>query len=166
MSDIFAPEVVDRLNGLLTDYVASSDDFIRRTLFIRTVISRYAGANRPLSGYFAVCGVMEIQWTILAQVLAPPLKQLPVASTSTGIFQSAHSVEAQASNTAWTSLMSKPCSGRDADSLDERVLSTIRKCLDDASQCFTDLLEQIEDYGEVEPEMYAYETLSESLVRS
>src|ERR1700733_8222701 len=78
-SDLFAPEVVDRLNSLLPDYIHHADDNFRRTTFIRTVMSRYASSSRPLSGYFVVCGVIEIQWTILAQVLVPPLQQPPVA---------------------------------------------------------------------------------------
>lgn len=164
-SDIFAPDTVDRLNSLLADYLTHSDDLLRKTMFIRTIVSRYSSANRPLSGYFAVCGVMEIQWTILAQVLVPPLAQPPVASTSQGVLPSAQSVEAQASNAAWGSLMSKPCRKIDMDVVDPDAISTVSKCLEDAAQCFTDLLEQIEEYGEVDPEMYAFETLSESLVR-
>ena len=163
-SDLFAHEVVDRLNSLLPDYVNHADDNFRRTTFIRTVLSRYASSGRPLSGYFAVCGVIEIQWTILAQVLAPPLQQPPVASTSTGILPSSQNMEAQASNIAWTTLMSKPCGAPDPTRFTPYIMGTIRRALDAAAQCFADLLDQVEDFGEVDPEMYAFETMSQSLV--
>lgn len=43
-------------------------------------------------------------------------------------------------------------------------MGTIRRALDAAAQCFADLLDQVEDFGEVDPEMYAFETMSQSLV--
>lgn len=163
-SDLFAHEVVDRLNSLLPDYVRHADDHFRKTTFIRTLVSRYASSGRPLSGYFAVCGVIEIQWTILAQVLAPPLQQPPAASTSTGILPSSQNMEAQASNIAWATLMSKQCGAPSPTGMTPYIMTTTRRALGAASQCFTDLLEQVEDFGEVDSEMYAFETMSESLV--
>jgi len=165
-SDLFAPKVVDRLNSLLPDYIHHADDDFPRTTFIRTVMSRYANSSRPLSGYFVVCGVIEIQWTILAQVLVPPLQQPPVAGTSTGILPSSQNMEAQASNIAWTTLMSKPCGAPDPARFTPHVVETTRRALDAAAQCFAGLLEQVEDFGEVDPELYAFETMSQSLVRA
>jgi phosphatidylinositol 4-kinase len=163
-SDLFAHDVVDRLNSPPPDHIHHADDHPRRTTFIRTVLSRYANSGRPLSGYFAVCSVIEIQWTILAQVLAPPPQQPPVASTSTGILPSSQNMEAQASNIAWTTLMSKSCGAPDPTKFTPHIMATIRRALDAAAQCFADLLEQLEDLGEVDPEMYAFETMSQSLV--
>jgi phosphatidylinositol 4-kinase len=162
-SDLFAHEVVERLNSLLPDYVRHADDHFRKTTFIRTVMTRYASSGRPLSGYFAVCGVIEIQWTILAQVLAPPLQQPPVASTSTGILPLSQNMEAQASNIAWATIMAKPCGAPNPAKFAPYIVAT-RRALGAAAQCFADLLEQVEDFGEVDPEMYAFETMSESLV--
>jgi hypothetical protein len=60
--------------------------------------------------------------------------------------------------------MSKPFDKGLVASFGPEALETTRKSLDAAAQCFVDLLEQIEEFGEIDPELYAYETLSESLV--
>ncbi|KAG8934422.1 phosphatidylinositol-4- kinase [Tulasnella sp. 417] len=99
---VFTPHLVDRLNSLLTEYLeVAAEDIIHpqggngradpqddeglspdaRTrpsqAFISSLVLRYAEAERPLSGYFLVCSLTEIQWVLLGQVLAPPLSMRP-----------------------------------------------------------------------------------------
>lgn len=171
-SELFAESIVDRLNGLASEFVSEGNErdreFVQSTMFVRTIMDRYAAVNRPLSGYFAVCEVMEIQWTVLGQVLCPPLHPASSASTSSssGVHRSSHTADAEASNIVWLALMARPFKKDVLNLFDTESLDATRRCLDAASQCFVDLLEQIQEFGEVDPDLYAFETLSESLVGS
>ncbi|KAF8320103.1 atypical/PIKK/PI4K protein kinase [Clavulina sp. PMI_390] len=168
-NEFLSSETVNRLNSLLTDYISQSEEgLVRKTAFIRTIVSRYRGANRPLSGHFVVCGTMEMQWTILAQVISPPIKQSAVASTSNGILPASQSVEAQASNAAWGALMTKPCLPSVLGSQSSSARIAIQQCLVASSHCFTSLLahsddEDEDDLEDVQLQMYLFETLAESL---
>ncbi|KIO22722.1 hypothetical protein M407DRAFT_216052 [Tulasnella calospora MUT 4182] len=95
---VFTPHLVDRLNSLLTEYLEVAAEDIAHPqerngradpqddeglspdarsrpsqAFVSSLVLRYASAERPLSGYFLVCSLTEIQWVLLGQVLAPPL---------------------------------------------------------------------------------------------
>lgn len=120
--------------------------------FISTFLSRYVSRGRPLSGYFLVCCIIETEWTILAQALAPP--QTPNFSNVT---------EAAAANRAWNSLMRN--AALEIDITDEETISVLKATIVYTMQCFTDLLVQIEDM-DAEPSIdtYTWETMSESLV--
>jgi phosphatidylinositol 4-kinase len=135
----------------LVDIVQQEDTDADTLHFIQTFFSRYVTQGRPLSGYFIVCCVIETQWTVLAQALAPP------RPTSAG-----YAAEAAAANRAWLSLMRHA-----ADELDisEGVRDTLKSTIKYSMQCFTDLLVQIKEM-DTEPSLdtYAWETMSESLV--
>jgi phosphatidylinositol 4-kinase len=98
--------------------------------------------------------VVETQWTVLAQVLAPPELSRRVIV-----------IEADAANKAWSALMGQEPIELDVSSKTSR--DALGKSIGYAMQCFTDLLEQMEEM-EVEPsaDSYAWETMSESLVSS
>lgn len=154
LSDLWASETVDRLNRLLVDILQNENSDEETVRFIQIFLARYVSRGRPLSGYFIVCCVLETQWTVLAQVLAPP--QQPVTHGQ-------KVVEAAAANKAWLSLMRN--SALDLGKVDERTKKRLREVTDYAMHCFTDLLEQIQEM-ESEPSLdtYAWETMAESLV--
>ena len=150
--------ILERINRLLLDIHQEAEthpDSSESFFFSHAFIARYINFGRPLSGYFIVCCVMELQWTVLAQAIA-------VVSLE-GVQHRGPPKEAAAANKAWLSLvkisMKKiPIEDRATkDALD----STIRGSL----QCFKDLLAQIQNM-DVEPpiDTYAWETMSESLV--
>ncbi|THU88594.1 hypothetical protein K435DRAFT_821590 [Dendrothele bispora CBS 962.96] len=145
-----ASDMVDRLNRLVAD-VLQFDADIEILHFIQTFIARYVTRGRPLSGYFIVCCIIEASWTILAQVLVPPVE------TVSGGFS-----EAAAANRAWNALMRQEAI--ELDIKDPEIIESLRSTTTYAMQCFTDLLVQIEDM-ESEPSVdtYAWETMSESL---
>jgi phosphatidylinositol 4-kinase len=144
--------VVDRLNHALADILQKEDADADSNQFIQTFLSRYVSRGRPLSGYFIVCCIIETQWTVLAQALAPP------QATNYG-----NAAEAAAANKAWLSLMRR--AALDLDITDEKTRSTLKMTIGYAMQCFADLLVQIEEMdSEPSIDTYAWETMSESLV--
>lgn len=155
LNALFSAEVVAGLNHLLIDVLHTEEDDPEGVLFIRTFLSRYISRGRPLSGYFIVCCVIEAQWTILAQALAPA----PSAEDR----DICDFVEAAAANKAWKALLQEPID----DSLkgSEEYRKALQMTIDSSMKCFTSLLVQIEEM-EAEPseDSYAWETMSESLV--
>lgn len=153
LTTLVAPDILDRLNRLLTDIHQDETANTEVISFIQTFLARYISRGRPLSGYFLVCCVIETQWTALAQALAPG---------QTATFGPI--VEAAAANKAWSALMKN--TALDLHISAEGSRETLRATLRYAMQCFTDLLLQIEEM-EDEPSIdtYAWETMSESLVR-
>ena len=148
LTSLVAPDILDRLNRLLIDIHQDETTSTEIIGFIQTFLARYISRGRPLSGYFLVCCVIETQWTVLAQALAPEQ-----------VVTSGSIVEAAAANKAWSALM-KNLVHIDVEGSREAVRATMRY----AMQCFTDLLLQIEEM-EDEPSIdaYAWETMSESL---
>ncbi|EIW84881.1 hypothetical protein CONPUDRAFT_117099 [Coniophora puteana RWD-64-598 SS2] len=94
---------------------------------------------------------MEMQWTILAQALAPPEK----AKYGPGS-------EAAAANRALLALIRRPAV--DLDVTDAVTRDSLKETIQYAGQCFSDLLLQIENMDTDPPiDTYAWETMSESL---
>ena len=150
-----AAENLDRLNRLLVDIHHESEASPELIHFIQTFLARYISRGRPLSGYFLVCCIVEMQWTVLAQALVLPSAQND--NTQGEI------VEADAANKAWLALMHNIA--LDTDITDEKTRETLRTTLRYSMQCFTDLLCQIEEMdSEPTLDTYAWETMSESLV--
>ena len=145
-------EVVDRLNHLLIDILQDADGDAETIQFTQTFVARYVSRGRPFSGYFIICCVMETQWTVLAQALAPS------PTTNTG-----NIVEAAAANAAWLSLMRH--TAVHVDITEDRTVEILKNTINYAMQCFTDLLVQVEEMESDPPlDSYVWETLSESLV--
>ncbi|KAM6500354.1 hypothetical protein JOM56_003368 [Amanita muscaria] len=141
---------VDRLNGLLNDVLQPDSTDAETSQFIQNFLSRYVSQGRPLSGFFMVCCVIEIKWTVLAQVLAPPTSVMEGQAR-----------EAAAANKAWISLMT--CAPKKINP-DQTIRDCLRTTARYAMQCFADLMSQIE-VMECEPSVdtYSWETMSESL---
>jgi phosphatidylinositol 4-kinase len=150
LKSLCSTKVIDRLNHLLLDIIQKENADADTFRHVQTFVARYAAQGRPLSGYFMVCCVLETEWTVLAQVLAPPiLTRSPV-------------VEAAAANKAWLSLTRNAALELDIHGPTRDVLNQTIKY---AMQCFTDLLSQIEEMESAPAlDTYAWETISESLV--
>lgn len=153
ISELLEAEVVDRLNNLLTDVVQLTEE---NAHIPQTILSRYVSKERPLSGYFAVCCVMEILWTVLAQTLVSPseemYKSLVIAND-----------DAAAANAAWNALAAKKVSL--ASPYPQPIATGLKQTLDRAMECFTDLLAQMGELeGEPSLDTYAWETMAECLV--
>jgi len=157
LNSILDVDVLERLNLLLlhAEQEFQNEVIDSETLELLSVFStRYADHGRPLSGYFMVCCVIEIQWTILAQVLVPPVQQVPGSGDQ-------QQREAMAANSAWLSLMREPALKLQ---LSSGAADALRATIEAANTCFTDLLLQLEEMDEPPDETYAWETMSESLV--
>ncbi|KAF8743615.1 hypothetical protein AX14_001677 [Amanita brunnescens Koide BX004] len=150
LQSICSQEFVDRLNGLLNDILQQENMDAEALQYTQTFLSRYASQGRPLCGFFMVCCVIEIEWTVLAQTLAPPSAVIE-----------GYEKEAAAANKAWVSLMSSAAQKLD---LGQSAKDCLTRTATYAMQCFTDLMLQIEEM-ECEPsiDMYSWETMSESL---
>ena len=148
-----SPGIIDRLNRLLLDIVQLENTDADTLSYVQTLVARYVAQGRPLSGYFMVCCVLETEWTILAQALAPPLAtRSPV-------------IEAAAANKAWLSLTRNAALELNIEG--DRTKILLKDTIRDTMKCFSDLLVQIEQMdSEPSLDTYAWETMSESLVRS
>lgn len=155
ISALFEPTVVDRLNNLLIEFAQLTENDIEEEQFVQTLLSRYISSGRPLTGYFAVCCVIEIQGTVLAQTLC----------SSQGVGSYIAPEEAAAANAVWSSLLSQPVPLDEIE--DETFRTDLAKTLASALRCYSDLLLQIEELeGDPSLDTYAWETMSESLVRA
>ncbi|KAG2144576.1 hypothetical protein DEU56DRAFT_790388 [Suillus clintonianus] len=156
LQSLVATPVLERITRLLLDIHQEADSDpdadVTSITFCHTFLSRYIAFGRPLTGYFIVCCVMEMQWTVLAQALA-----------STPLVHKGQVHEAAAANKAWVNLMKCPAKDLGLEN-DEETKDSLRDTIKDALQCFSDLLEQIEGM-ETEPptDTYVWETMSESL---
>jgi len=159
LKELLLPDTVDHLNELLPESLKETENDVGEAHYVHVFLSRYVSQDRPLSGYFIVCCVVEIVWTVLGQALSPP----PSPNTPLDHSESLDD-EATAANSVWLRLTQTAC-------VDQPGLESAREPLEKVSgyamRCFSDLLAQIEDM-DVEPslETYAWETMSESLVCS
>ncbi|KAG9010494.1 phosphatidylinositol-4- kinase [Tulasnella sp. JGI-2019a] len=179
---LFTNHLIDRLNALLTEYLEMAADTDHghddadntayhdpsgalgstpSQAFVLALVLRYVEADRPLSGYFLVCSLTEIQWVLLGQVLATDAA-LGSPSIKLNIKETEEYEEAAAANDAWSSLLGETAVHLDLD--EQGAQEALKTTLASAMKCFEDLLIQIEEM-DVEPSMetYAYETMAESL---
>lgn len=150
---LFKPSIVERLNNLLLESTRQTTEDQDLEAFVQTLLARYVSSGRPLTGYFAVCCVIEIHGTVLAQTLCPP----------ENVDSSAPLEEAAAANAVWASLVTVPAQGYDIE--DETVKANLSDTVTSALRCYSDLLFQIEELeGDPSIDTYAWETMAESLV--
>lgn len=153
MDALFASAVVERLNNLLIDSARLTEDDLQEGTFVQTLLSRYVASGRPLTGYFVVCCVIEIQGTVLAQTLS-----IPRDEGSRNIRE-----EGAAANAVWTALISRAV--HVVHTYDSAIQTDLRNTIVSALRCYADLLFQIEELdGDPSIDTYAWETMSESLV--
>lgn len=143
-------DTIDRLNDLVMHVVNMEDS---GSYLPQTVLARYVSKDRPLSGYFAVCCIMEIQWTVLAQTL--------ISAPEEGSID--YNEDAAAANAAWNILVAKKVVITEQYS--SPVIEGLKQTLSRAMECFTDLLAQMSELeGEPSSDTYAWETMAECLV--
>lgn len=140
---------------MLGDALEASENDREEPQYIQVFLSRYILRERPLTGYFIVCCVIEILWTVLAEGVT-------TNGNSDSVPLSSISHEAAAANESWKVLMSHPVK---PSSVSDAARDALQSTFKYATQCFTDLLIQIEKMDS-EPSLstYAWETMSESLV--
>lgn len=158
LNELFYPECIERLNRLSVDALSGSGEDIEKALFLRTLVSRYVSRGRPFTGYFIVCCVVETKWTILAQAMARayPTDEIDIPAAPQ---------EAAAANIAWQKFLNYHEPGNGLKEEGQRVL--LRKTMRNVLQAFSTLLLQIQEMdADPADDSYAWETMSESLVRS
>jgi len=123
--------------------------------FVSTLIARYVHRGRPLSGYFLVCCIIEIEWTVLGQALT---------STDPSYDGAGFECEAAAANRAWTGLLES--AALETKGFGQAFLGSLKATMELSMECFSNLLMQIEEMeSPPSQDSYAWETMSESLVR-
>ncbi|EFI28353.1 atypical/PIKK/PI4K protein kinase [Coprinopsis cinerea okayama7 len=140
---------ITRLNQLCADIIHKDGLDTEEIFYAQAFLARYTAQGRPVSGYFLICCILEIEWTVLAQTMTEP------------VVNRATVTEAAAANKAWLALSRNPALELQVD---DNTKSTLRAGVAYSMQCFTDLLVQIEAMR-VDPsiDIYAWETMAESL---
>lgn len=170
ISGLLVPATIDRLNQLLIDPSSvlrtqadeEDDDLSRESLrYAYALLARYRANGRPLSGNLLICAGLEMQWTMLAQMLVPEellkTKVVPLGNDS--------GEGAEASSAAWEVLLSGPAEGLQGV-VDGENRDALVQMLQTALKCFSDMLSTLQTLrGEHAADLYPYEVLSESLVR-
>ena len=153
LNPLFDQNSIEALNRLVTDIVQLEETDPEAIQFVTTLLARYVSRGRPLSGYFLICCVIEVQWTVLTQALIPLDTEAEVIQFS----------EAAAANHAWASLLRSSLAT--IAKTDKNFAAALETSKELSMECFTDLLVQIEEM-ETTPsqDTYASETMSESLV--
>lgn len=154
LNPLFDQHSIEALNRLVTDVVQLEETDPEAMQFVTTLLARYVSRGRPLSGYFLICCVIEVQWTVLTQAL------IPLNPNAEGVQFS----EAAAANHAWASLLRSPVST--VAKTDKDFAAALEASKELSMECFTDLLVQIDEMDTApSQDSYASETMSESLVK-
>ena len=155
LNPLFDQHSFEALNRLVTEIVQLEETDPEAMQFVTTLLARYVSRGRPLSGYFLICCVIEVQWTVLTQAL------IPLDPNTEGVRFS----EAAAANHAWVSLVHSPVAT--LAKADKNFAAALEASKELSMECFTDLLVQIEAMDAVpSQDSYASETMSESLASS
>ncbi|KZS95958.1 atypical/PIKK/PI4K protein kinase [Sistotremastrum niveocremeum HHB9708] len=151
MSALFATDCLEQLNSVVIEALHLSSEDLESPAFPQTFMARYMANGRPLTGYFIICCVVEIEWTVLAQVLSSSSVQ-PTNAID----------EAAAANTAWLSLMHNVV--HRPFNLTDDIRRVLKATLQATLQSFSDLQIQMADLDhEPSSDSYAWETMAESL---
>ena len=98
LNPLFDQQFIETLNLLVTDIVELEETVPEAIQFVTTLLARYISRGCPLSGYFLICCVIEVESTVLTQAL------IPVDLGTEGV----RSSEAAAANHVWASLLRAP----------------------------------------------------------
>jgi phosphatidylinositol 4-kinase len=165
LAGLFSAQLVERLNAIVDEFLQRAEEDPALSLYVQTFLARYKANERPLSGYFAVCSIVEIQWTALAQGLAPPqnLSEENSQARKKKIASVALTDDAEASNIAWATLMKQK--GIEMNVSQRGAKEHLQGTIVSAMKCFNDLLVQVEDMeDDPDNDTYTWETMAESLV--
>ncbi|QRV86070.1 phosphatidylinositol 3- and 4-kinase [Ceratobasidium sp. AG-Ba] len=164
LAGLFTTKLVERLNSIVEEFLKRAEEDPGLSLYVQTFLARYKANERPLSGYFAVCSIVEIQWTALAQGLAPPvdLKAEDSQARKKRIASVALTDDAEAANIAWATLMKRK--GVEVDISPRGTKEHLQRTVVSAMKCFNDLLVQVGDMeDDPDDDTYSWETMAESL---
>lgn len=167
ISTLIAPKTIERLNQLLLDPSsffppqADPEDSTRSSLpYAHTLLAKYRFNDRPLSGNLLICAGLEMQCTMLAQILVPAemirTKVVPLGNDS--------GEGAEASNAAWAVLLRGAAEGLEGEveGSDKEALTEI---MGTALRSFADMSSTVQTLrSEPSVDLYPYEVVSESLV--
>lgn len=163
LEGLFSPQLVERLNAIVEEFLQRAEEDPALSLYVQTFLARYKANERPLSGYFAICSIVEIQWTALAQTLAPPRVENGDQQTKKKNRLVALTDDAEASNIAWATLMRQK--GNDMDLTQRGAKQHLQETLVSAMKSFNDLLVQVREMDDdPDSDTYTWETMAESLV--
>lgn len=161
LASLLSARLVERLNAIVEEFLQRAEEDPALSLYVQTFLARYKASERPLSGYFAICSIVEIQWTALAQVLSPPLFDSNAQKKKSP--SDALTDDAEASNMAWATLMRQK--GHDLDSAQRGAKEHLQQTVVHTMKYFNDLLMQVEDMeDDPDNDTYTWETMSETLV--
>ncbi|CAE6500527.1 unnamed protein product [Rhizoctonia solani] len=159
LASLFSARLVERLNAIVEEFLQRAEEDPALSLYVQTFLARYKANERPLSGYFAICSIVEIQWTALAQALAPPDFDSKAQKPKNA---SALTDDAEASNMAWATLMRQK--GHDIDNTQQGAKQHLQQTVIHTMKYFNDLLMQVEDMDDdPDNDTYTWETMSETL---
>ncbi|CAE6400878.1 unnamed protein product, partial [Rhizoctonia solani] len=159
LASLFSARLVERLNAIVEEFLQRADEDPALSLYVQTLLGRYKANERPLSGYFAICSIVEIQWTALAQALVPPLFD-PNTQKKKSVL--ALTDDAEASNMAWATLMRQRA--HDIDNTQQGAKEHLQQTVVHTMKYFNDLLMQVEDMeDDPDNDTYTWETMSETL---
>lgn len=155
MAFLFTSNIPEHFNKLVLDALDVEDLGDESSEhFIKIFLSRYLAMGRPLTGYFMICCVVELQWTVLSQAISP----IPPDELSSKVVD-----DALASNAAWLALTKQPASSAGDRTPAEKA--SLIETINGSLQLFYELLTQVQ---EMDPDStidtYAWETMAESLV--
>lgn len=153
LNPLFDLHSIEALNRLVTDIVQLEETDPEAIQFVTALLARYVSRGRPLSGYFLICCVIEVEWTVLTQALIPLHPDAEEIQFS----------EAAAANHAWASLL-RSCVATTAR-MNKIFAAALETSKELSMECFAGLLVQIEEMDNApSQDSYASETMSESLV--
>ena len=156
MAHLFTSNVPEHFNKLVIEALELCNDDEGKQHFIAMFMSRYVAVDRPLTGYFMICCVVEIQWTVLSQALVPPSGQVSQSSSNSDL--------AVAANDAWLRL-TQDALPASTEELGTTEAEALQQTIQGALQLFSELLSQVEEMDlESSIDTYAWETMAESLV--
>jgi len=120
-------------------------------------MKRYLHSGRPLSGYFMICCVVEIQWVVLSQTFSKTS-----SSNNKHIRPDSLRGIAEAANTAWDDLTRGLLKYEGV--IDDSSKFCLTRTLRGSLQLFSDLISHLDNMeDETSLETYAWETLAETL---
>jgi phosphatidylinositol 4-kinase len=158
VASLFGSTATDHFNNLVIDSLESEDFDTPQNEYLQMFMARYLNSNRPLTGYFMICCVVEMQWIVLSQTFS----KLSSTSASDIRVESVRG-DAEAANRAWADL-TRGLLKYDGV-IEEAPKQILERTLRGSTQLFSELVSHIERMGDdTSLDTYAWETMAEALV--
>lgn len=159
VASLFGSTATDHFNTLvITSLEVDEDDpDSSSSTYLQLFMGRYLAAGRPLTGYFMICCVVEIQWVVLSQTFTKVTTPCDI-----GIRLDSVRGVAEAANTAWADLTQGLLKYEGV--LDDNSKRCLEQTLRGSMTLFTELVSHVDGMGSDSLETYAWETMAETLV--